>query len=297
MTNRPLARLNTALVFAATPPEQHLDRYRKAGFVVSDLIAEWNPGLRNGFVMLWPEDLEILTVGDEEAFQRDVDARLRADRVSGVIHALELYSNDVHDVREQLTAAGVELPEIVEGRLAATAAEAGPDFYFLDLPHLPGISATVITSTFPNPAMRRYLYVAPNGVFGLGGATIVTDDPAAAEQAWAAVVEPGVHELDFVTPETWQQRCPGAAEQQGIACLHLLSEDPDRTVAAMCDAGWQRGPDLDGAPHLLPHPDDHVRFTVRAGNPEEWRQRRRDVLGEELELRPAPSRQRSSPQP
>lgn len=287
MTNRPLARLNTALAFATTPPERHLERYRKAGFVVSDHIAEWNPGLRNGFVVLWPEDLEILTVADEEVFERDADSRLRADRASGAIHTLELYSDDVHAVREQLAASGIELPEIGEGRLTATETAAGPDFYFLDLPHLPGTSATVITSTFPNPAMRRYLYVAPNGVFGLGGATIVTDDPAAARDVWAAVVEPSVHEIGFITPQTWQQRCPGAGDQQGVACLHLLSEDLDRTVAAMRDAGWQRGPDLDGMPHLLPHPDDHMRFTIRAGDPEAWRQRRHELLGEELELRRA----------
>ncbi|MFV0535006.1 MAG: VOC family protein [Cumulibacter sp.] len=197
MTNRPLARLNTVLVFADSPPERHLERYRRAGFAVSEHVAEWDPGLRNGFVDLWPEDLEILTVADEEAFERDADTQLRAQRASKAVHAVELYSDDVHAVREQLIAAGIEAPEIVEGRLTATAADAQPDFYFLDLPHLPGTAATVITSTFPNPAMRRYLYVAPNGVFGLGGVTIAIDDPVTAGQAWASVVEPGMHDLAF----------------------------------------------------------------------------------------------------
>ncbi|MFV0535005.1 MAG: hypothetical protein ACK5MR_15315 [Cumulibacter sp.] len=55
----------------------------------------------------------------------------------------------------------------------------------------------------------------------------------------------------------------------------------------MCAAGWQRGPDLNGEPHLLPHPDDRLRFTIRAVDPEQWQQRRREVLGENLELRRA----------
>lgn len=33
---------------------RHLDRHRAAGFSGSDHIADWEPGLRNGFIDLWP---------------------------------------------------------------------------------------------------------------------------------------------------------------------------------------------------------------------------------------------------
>lgn len=281
---RPLARPNNPIVFASAPVEQHLDRYRAAGFSVSDHIARWDPGLRNGFVELWPEYLELLTVEDEAAFERDADQTLVAQRASARIHAVELYSQDTPLVRERLSAAGVELPAVQEARMATTDAEARPDFYFLELPQLPGTLATTMTSTFEGTAMRRFAKVSPNGVFGLAGLTMVVDDVRQAQRLWAAVIEPGVHDLDFTTASGWQERCEQAGPETGVVCLHLLSQDVDRTVTAMLAAGWERGSDLDGHPHLLPHPGDHVRFTIRPGNVETWLRRRREVLGEQLQL-------------
>ena len=295
MTERPLARLNNPITFADAPLERHLDRYRRAGFWLSDHIADWDPELRTGFVDLWPEYLELLTVADEDAFANRADPGLRHDRAGGRIHAVELYSEDTTAVHAalsgELSDEGVTLPVVTEASLATTPPGAGPDFYFLDLPQLPGTRATVMTSTFPGTAMRRYLKVAPNGVFALAGLTLVVEDPERAGAAWARVTAPGVHELRFLTTRQWEPAA-GVRESPGVVCLHLLSEDPGRTLAAMLEAGWTRGHDLDGRIHLLPHPEDGVRFTVERGSVEEWLAARREVLGEELEVRYPPDRER-----
>lgn len=85
---RTFARINNPIMFLTTPLERHLDRYRRAGFIVSEQIAIWDPGLRSGFVNLWPEDLEIMTVGNEGAFTTGADAQLHSDRSHHGVHAL-----------------------------------------------------------------------------------------------------------------------------------------------------------------------------------------------------------------
>lgn len=285
-SRRPLARLNTAIAFAPTPIDRHLARYRAAGFALSDFIAAWNPGLRTGFVDLWPEDLELLTVVDEEAFERDASPQLRTQRRHRGVHALELYADDTSRLRTELIGLGIELPQVRQERLATTGPQDEPDFLFLDLPHLgrqPEVTA--LTSARPDAAMRRFVKVAPNGVFAMAGVTIVVDDPAASRRAWRHVIEPGVHELDFTRLQEWRSRCSDAGPGTGVVCLHLMSEDVDRTLAAMLSAGWERGQDIDAHPHVLPHPQDGVRFTLRHGEVEHWARQRREVLGEELQIR------------
>lgn len=282
-STRPLARPSNLNVFVAAPLEQHLERYREAGFAVSDYIAHWDPGLRNGFVMLWPESLELITVADEHAFGRDADRDLCEDRAVRGIHAFELLSADTHAVHARLSERGVVLPAVQEARMANTPAAADADFAYVGLEHLPGSTVTTMTSAHDSP-MYHQIRVAPNGVFALGGVTMVVDDPVAALNAWRPVVDPAVHDLDFVTAAQWQTRCPDADSPVGVACVHLLSEDVDTTVSSMVDAGWEQGQHIGGRPQLLPHPADNVRYTVREGSADQWALRRRHVLGEDLRI-------------
>lgn len=281
----PLARINNPITFVDGTVEEHLARYDAAGFVVSDHIADWDPGLRCGFVSLWPEYLELLTVADEAAYAAHADAELRADRTHGAIHAVELYSKDTQRVHDALAGRWDQLPDVETARLATTAPEAPPDFYFLALPALPGTRATTMTSTFADAAMRRFVNLAPNGVFGLAGLTIVVEDPVGARRAWAEVTEPGVHRLELLTPSEWQERGAAPGRDTGVVCLHLVSQDVERTVVAMTGAGWVAGDPIDGRRHLLPHPADGVRFTVEPGDVGDWLRRRREVLGERLSVR------------
>lgn len=286
--NYALARVNNTIVFAQAPVEQHLDRYREAGFLVSDHIADWDPGLRNGFIELWPEYLEILTVADENVFADEAPAQLKSERARGGIHALEFYSHDTRGVHAALTGAGNHLPDVCEARLASTPADSPPDFLFLELPHLlQGTSTITMTSMYPDAAMRRLVQVAPNGVFGLAGLTILDEDPDAAARRWSDLTEPGVHDIEFLSSQEWRTRWPEATQSAGVVCVHLLSEDVSRTVTAMTAAGWEAAgtPTIPGRVDLLPHPADGMRFTVRSGGPHTWIRRRLEVLGEHLELR------------
>lgn len=89
-----------------------------------------NPGLRNGFIDLWPEYLEIITVQDEAAFAADDDPGndyLRGARGGPPgPGALELYSEDVARLREAMTTAGHQVPVVVESRMAGTDAKDRP---------------------------------------------------------------------------------------------------------------------------------------------------------------------------
>lgn len=282
MSPRPLARINNPVAFVSDPLESHLERYRRAGFAAQSHIADWEPGLRTGFVDLWPEYLELLTVADEQRYESGADDALRAARSIQGIHAVELYSADAAATSHRLMELGYQLPGIREDRLATTDSSDGPDFYFLALPFLAGTVATTMTSTYRDTPMRRMVKVSENGVFALAGMTAVVDDPPAAAAAWDVVITPSVHSLQFLTPDQWRQVCPTDAGTGGVVCLHLLSENPDRTVEQMEAAGWTSAASPAGAAHLLPHPADHIRFTVTHASVEDWVDQRRRVLGEQL---------------
>ncbi|WP_353648201.1 hypothetical protein ABLG96_15275 [Nakamurella sp. A5-74] len=96
---------------------------------------------------------------------------------------------------------------------------------------------------------------------------------------------PSVHCLEFLNVDEWRQLCPAGDEVDGVVCLHLLSEDVDRTVDRMITAGWTTATPLAGAAHLDPHPADHIRFTITDASVEDWVEQRRRVLGEQLIVR------------
>lgn len=247
-----------------------------------------NPGLRNGFIDLWPEYLEIITVQDEAAFAADDDPGndyLRGARGGPPgPGALEQYSEDVARLREAMTTAGHQVPVVVESRMAGTDAKDRPDFYFLDLAWLPGPPATAMTSTHPSTPMRHQIKIAPNPVFALGGLSLVSGNPARIASSWSELLDPGAHSCTVHSTAGWQATSGELATADRLVCLHLLAVDPHATLRAMSTAGWSAGKDLQGRRHLRPRPADGFRFTVEHGDSWSWRDRRQELLGEQLEI-------------
>lgn len=248
----PILRLDHVLTFTSvTTVEEQRDRYGAAGFVVSDHIAEWSPGLRNGFVNLWPEYLELLCVDDEDAFAAAPDD-LRRARDAVRPYGLGFYCDDTAGLHAAWTDRGVVLPEPEYLRLATTGDDDPPDFCEMALPVLDGADCFVLTSFFPGAAMRRRMQVAPNTVFGCWGVTFVDDDPLAAATRWRRVLATdigggaadglahGVHRFSWVEPGELTARYGLGTPAGGprIALVHLPAERPATTAAMMTEAGW-----------------------------------------------------------
>lgn len=160
----PKVRVEHVLAFSAAPSlDEHLEAYRRAGFLPSSHTARWDPGLRTGFVQLWPEYVEFLAVEDEEAFARE-GGELRGFRAAGGAYGIGLYNDDTPALAEAWTRRGFDLPEPQMLRLANTPAEAPPDFCELPIPRsvLPGAACFALTSYYPDPPLRRQVWVAPN---------------------------------------------------------------------------------------------------------------------------------------
>lgn len=297
-------RLDHVLTFtSASPVEEALDRYRQAGFVPSPHIAEWSPGLRNGFVNLWPEYLELLCVHDDDAF-RTAPAPLRRARDAHRPYGLGFYSDDTARLRDDWVAAGHDLPDAEYLRLETTSTDDPPDFCEVALPVLPGADCFALTSFFPGAAMRARMQVAPNTVFGLSGVTFVADHPAAAADRWRRVLAPdsavtpdhgsdghvellsGVHRFTWFTPEALSARF-GLTWSDGpsdIALVHLLAERVDLAGQLMADAGWTVRAGHHGSFVVDPHPSDGIAFELHHGSADAWRDTRARVLGEHLTI-------------
>lgn len=298
MSSTPALRLDHVLTFTSVSAvEEQLDRYRAGGFVVSDHIAAWAPGLRNGFVNLWPEYLELLCVADDDAFAT-APAELRQARGAVRPYGLGFYCEDTTSLHAQWSERGIALPEPEYLRLATTSDEDRPDFCEMALPDLAGAACFVLTSFFPGAAMRRRMQVAPNTVFGLAGVTFVNDDPLAAADRWRSVLRPapgrvpagsgqvvhGVHRFTWLYPTDLTEGY-GLRRQIGppdIAVVHLLAEQPTVTAQMMAAAGWvvhERSHDIFV---VGGHPADGINFTVTSGSADERRHQRATVLGEHL---------------
>jgi len=296
----PSLRLDHVLTFTlAERVETSLERYRSAGFLVSDHIAEWDPGLRNGFINLWPEYLELLCVDDSDRFRTEASDTLKQAAAACRPYGLGFYSDDTVAIHDRWTRLGLEVPPPEMLRLAATPESAPPDFCEMEAPSLEGAECFVLTSYFPNAAMRRFMQVAPNTVFGLGGLTLVADQPHRRSRRWAetlgidvlstsdgeASLAFGLHRFRWISPQEYATRfddqwIPGVSE---IAMVHLLAEDPTVAAAMLRLSGWNVDVSRGGIV-VAHHSEDGFTFAIEQGLADQWNASRLAVWGETLEL-------------
>lgn len=303
----PGLRLEHVLCFSDAPSiDEHVAEYSRLGFVPQTHSARWPPGLRNRFVGLWPEYLELVWVEDEAAFAAGTDP-IRAFRSARRPFGLGIVCDDVPALHEAWTSRGIALPPVrFESPLGADPADP-PSFAFQDIlaDVLPGVDAFALTSYYrPVPPTRRQVWVAPNSSFGLAGITFVSTTPDADARQWQQVLAPleqvrevdggfellvGPHRLTWLSPLNHEQRygLAWAADPNGadaIGALELLALDPQAVLDRAGAAGRPVRRLFDGGLLLEPSAYDGYRLVIRHGDLDGWVSWRTERLGTEHEV-------------
>jgi hypothetical protein len=279
--------------------EEVLEGYRRAGFSVGDSTRRHEPGLRNGFVSIGPEYLEICWVEDEETFRRgDPHGHelIEDPRVCGI----GFTCGDLRALREAWSDQGIRLPE--PWAASERGSDEGPKWTFQELPVrlLPGAGCFLLSYHRPRPPFR----VGPNTIFGLEGVTLVTPVPERRALRWQAVLAPeseveeeagGGFRLDldphfvrWLSAEVFVQRFgrhfrPAIHPMGDTAAVHLLAEDIGEALRWLESAGRRTELRADGGLLCEPAPRDGVLFVIRQASFEAWLRGRR-ARGEVLRI-------------
>lgn len=294
-------RLDHLMTYTNAPAlDEVLEGYRRAGFSMSDWTNRHEPGLRNGFVPLGPEYLEICWVEDEEAFRRgDPQGHelIEDPRVCGIAFTC----SDLRALRDSWVTRGVQVPEPWAAIEPGTSE--GPKWTFQEIPGhlLPGAGCFALSYHRPRPPLR----VGPNTIFGLEGVTLVTPSPEKRALRWQAVLAPegelaeeeggglrlelGPHFARWLSVDAFAQQFgrdfrPAVHPMGDTAAVHLLAEDIGEARRWMESAGRRTEPSADGGLLCGPDPRDGVLFVIRQASFQEWLSRRR-ARGEVLRTR------------
>lgn len=285
-------QLDHLMTYTQAPSlDEVLEGYRRAGFIPRDSTNRHEPGLRNGFVPIGPEYLEICWVEDEDAFQRGdpLGRELREDpRICGIAFTCA----DLRALRDDWIARGVQVPEPWSAIEPGT--NEGPKWTFQEIPAhlLPGAGCFALSYHRPRPPLR----VGPNTIFGIEGVTLVTPAPQKRALRWQAVLAPdseveeeddgglrlelGPHFARWLSADAFTRRFgrhvrPAAHPLGDTAAVHLLAEDLGEARRWLESAGRQTEPCADSAIVSGPDPRDGVLFVIRQASFEAWLRDRR----------------------
>ncbi len=265
------------------------------------------PGLRNRFIGLCPEYLELVWVEDEDAFAAG-DEPVRAFRRDRRPFGLGILAEDTAALHELWTSRGIVLPPVAYESPAGSGPDEPPLFAFQPIPAeaLPGVDAFALTSFYaPTPPTRREVWVAPNSTFALEGMTLVSITAEADARRWQEFLTPdesvrldgpgyvldvGPHRLTWLAPADYEDRygwawTPGSGGAGALAALELLALDVDEVAARARRVGRPARRLPDGGLALEPSAYDGFHFVVRAGDLLDWVRRRDDCLGVEHTVR------------
>jgi hypothetical protein len=308
----PGVRLDHVLTYAEAPSiDRHLDAYRAAGFQVAEQTARHGGGLRNGFVVLGPEYLELVWVEDEVRFAAGhprmpeiTRPELRAARRP---FGIGMVSPDVSALHEAWVAGGHALPPVFTEVPPGVPPGTPPALSIQPIPPelLPGALCFALTYHFEAKSDR--VVIPPNGVYGLSGVTFVSAAPDERVSRWRDLLSPGArlaadrpgfalgpHRLRWLTPaqladelgRAWQTARHAYGE---VAVLDVLAEGLDRAEARIRSAGLPiervRSTPRE-EPTLLfgPGPRDGYVLAIREYPARRWAAERAAVTGEGLSV-------------
>lgn len=286
--------------------ETQLDLYRQAGFLPEATTVRHDPGLRNGFIMLGPEYLELAWIEDETLFAAGgggvpgIQTYQPAMRPWGI----GLESADVAATAEEWRNRGYTLPPVISRGARDADPDAGPAWSFQPIPRdlLPGAHCFALTYHNAHRPSPRPVPIPPNTTYAIHDVILVAPDPRARAIRWATLLAPhepvleepgsaavqiGPHLATWLTPDEYRRRYnrawQDAPHDRGeIALLHLLAADLNAAADAFTRANLPLEHLHPAALLVGPIPGDGYTFLVTEERPEAWAARRHALTGEEF---------------
>lgn len=292
--------------------DEHLARYRLAGFLDAGHTVRLDPGLRNGAVLFGTEYLEFCWVEDEQLFVEESKGQhvfgedLFALRAAQRPCSIGLITDDVAALREKLTARGYHLPPVIPKAPRGAEADAmrGWSYFSIQDGLTPGTKCFALTYMTRDTNSVR---IAPNTIYAVSGVTFVSHAPEEHARRWQELLAPGApvvyengryvvtigpHLAQWITPERYQRDFGRVWQRSShpfgaLAVFHLLAENLDRVSQMLTKADWNytwRSAAQDGQRTLLlsPNPADGCMFAVTTRPCAEWLKERTAQTGEHL---------------
>jgi hypothetical protein len=305
-------QLDHVLTFANVPNiDTYVEQYRALGFVVSDETRPYKPGLRNRFIQLGLEYLELVWVANEDAFARgDTDefARMYPDlptlRQAARPFSLGFITQDVAALHQQWTQRGYTIPPV----WSFAPPGMPPILSFQDIPAaaLPGASCFAITYHTTASGQARGVQRAPNTTYAVEGITFVSTAPQEAARCWQTLLNPEdtltmeqdvytvmapPHRIWWMHPQRFQEGygvawTPPPHQHGHLAAIHVLAENLD-VAAEMLGPRVQshvQNPHQDELLIISPTSEDGVTFIIRQYPIEQWRRERSRTTSENIVL-------------
>lgn len=302
--------LDHVLTFAnVSNIDDFVEHYRALGFVVSDETRPYKPGLRNRFIQLGCEYLELVWVEHEDQFANggtEEFARMYTDlltlRQAARPFSLGFISQNVEALHQQWTERGYMVPPV----WSFAPPGMPPILSFQDIPAnmLPGASCFAITYHNTSTLQARSVQRAANTTYAVEGVTFVSTAPEEAARHWQTLLNPdstvtaaqGVstvlippHTIWWMPPHVFQTRygaewTPTPHRYGHVAAIHLLAENLAIAAAVFGQRVQHRAQNANEDELLIVSPTgkDGVTFIIREYPLEQWRSERTRATGEIL---------------
>lgn len=302
-------RFDHFLTFAHTKNiDDYVEKYPALGFVVGEETRPYKPGLRNRFILLGCEYLELVWVENEDEFAKggleefarmfkDLPALHQAARPFGI----GFISPDVEQLHQEWALRGYTVPPV----WSFAPPGMPPVLSFQEIPAelLPGASCFAITYHGGSTSQVKSVQRAANTTYAIEGVTFVSNAPEDAAKRWQMLLRPGnvvsnqnvysfevnPHTAWWMSPEIFERDYgiawkPAPHPYGHLAAIHLFAEDLDlaRSIlepSILKQSGHNRREDL-----LLVTPtgEDGVIFIIREYPIELWHRERSGATGEEI---------------
>jgi len=287
--------------------DDYVEKYRVLGFAVSDKTHRYKPGLRNRFILLGCEYLELVWVENEVEFAAggsEEFARMYKDlpalRTTARPFSIGFNSPDVEALHQEWTGRGFTIPSI----WSFAPPDMPPVFSFQEIPEdlLPGANCFAITYHMGSTSQDRLVQRAANTIYAVEGVTFITPAPEEAAKRWQIFLSPdeGIithqevysvtitpHIAWWMSPETFQEHyqiawTPTPHRYGHLAAIHLFAEDLDVARSVLGSRVMRQ---IDREEKLLlvsPIGEDGVIFIIREYPIELWQSERSSVTGERI---------------
>jgi hypothetical protein len=303
-------RFDHFLTFANTGNiDDFVEKYRALGFVVSNETRRYKPGLRNRFVSLGCEYLEIVWVENEDEFARGSPGEfgrmfnnLPELRSAARPFSIGFLSEEVEKLHREWTQRGYDIPPVWS--FAPPGKPPILSFQVIPFELLPGASCFAITYHNSAPSDVKPVERAANTVYAVEGVTFVSNAPEDDANRWKALLFPDQevkneqmvysaavppHITWWMFPETYQNHFniawkPAHHRHGHLAAIHLLAEDLEIAQSMLGQHFIKQIVSQEKGNILVDSPtgEDGVIFLIREFPIELWRSERSNVTGERI---------------